>query len=254
MSKTVTCRGLFGLGITSSNHIYTRLNKAKNIEVAFVTIGEVLKKSKANVVIFDSLKSMLDNLGNIRETQVVVVSDTVVLLQAFPNLVPLDWTNPRSFEFRFVEPSIQPIVAATKRKKTMEFPFVKLDHLGYYIDSFKQDDDTIQRFLRLLMGLPHSTRERIREAIYSYLIGKSKFKLIQETLTTYVPEEMSDLAYSFMELFKTQASSYKSAMESKKPPKVLAKEFGIDEYGVSFFKKLIRSQAFISDKKKAING
>lgn len=252
MAKTITCKGLFGLGISSANSVFTRLSKSKSLApIEFVAIGEILNKPKAKVVVFDSLKCMLANLSRIKEHQVVIVSDTVVLLQAFPNLVPLDWSNPRSFEFRFVEPNLQLISAAVKRKKTMEFPYVKLDHLGYYIDSFKQDDDTIQRFLRLLMGLPHNTRERIRESMYHYLIGKAKFKAIQETLTTYVPEEMSELSYQFVELFKTQAPSYREAMESKKAPKAIAKELGIDEYGISFFKKLVRAQDFIAPKKKA---
>lgn len=251
MGKTVECLGLFGLGITSANTIFTKLNKSKSLEpVLFVPLGGVLKRSKARVVIFDSLKTFLENISNTMPHQVLIVSDVPVLLQTFPTLVPLDFTNPRSFEFRFNEPNLALVLQAAKRKNPIEFPMLDMDHLGFYIDTFKQEDDTIQRFLRLLMGLPHNTRERIRESIYAFLVGKAKFKVIQETLKTYVPAEMSDLSYQFVELFKTQAVAYREAIESDKPPKVLAKQLKLDEYGISFFKKLVRSQAFVATKKK----
>ncbi len=102
--KKFTCKALLGLGITSPTYLLGVLSRHKIIRSMLIEIVDAATykyPTKADIVVFASLRELIRFVESIRETQVVVVSDVPTLLREISDVVPLDFDNRRSFEFNF---------------------------------------------------------------------------------------------------------------------------------------------------------
>lgn len=237
---------IFGLGVTqcSSFLIAAKKNAAlseKRIE--YVSSISKTWPKKADLVVVDGLKPLIKHNDRIRPNQVIVVSECPALLRQVQHIEALDYNMQRSFEFIFKPFDLRTVNAAFGSKGTVAVDLSSTQTLGYHVDQVRRSDNMVAKFVAMTSNLDFAQRETIYSAFLN-MCNQPKYNPgpFYNAIDRLPENEFIDAAIDeFLDLFDVQGKNYYQAIRSNEPPPVAAKRFGVDSYGVSFFRRKIKA-------------
>lgn len=247
----ITCKALFGLGITSVTDLIKLCYKYKAIKesgISYYTANTSTFNKKSRIQLFDSLTEFFRFNKYITKDHVVVISDVVTILKEIDHLVPLDYDQNRSFEFNFKTPDVLLIARAIKNKTTVESKIRSVDNLGYHISRVKNTGPLIAAFIALISNLPFDSRTVLRKALYKFFSAKkANPEIIVDTIDKLKKSfSIKDEANKFIEEFGKEHKEYYLSVNfminnPKAVAQTVANKFNVDAYTLTYFRKMIRS-------------
>ncbi len=253
MPNTFTAKCILGLGITSVIDFVRLMSKYKAIRdlgIEYVTSNTYAITKGKQLVIFDSVRELFRMHEMIKPNMVVVISDTPVILKEIPDLIPLDYSTERSFEFNFLEIDPHKVMRHMRGKETVTSRFVNFDNLGYHVNRVRGGGELINAYLAITSSMPYDIRSKLREATVKFFMAK---KANVATITDCL--DVIGKKYAFTDdVTKFKASltkhykDYYDAVNSGDAAAQAAKKFNIDAYAVSYFRKLL-NQKSVNDER-----
>ena len=246
MANKFVCRGLFGLGITSLNDFVALVSKYKAVKdegITYINSSSFSIPKKTSLVVFESVREIIRFHSQIKPTMVIVVSDTPVILKDIREIVPLDYSNERSFEFNFKEIDIQTVLRAFKVKGTVTSSFTSYDNLGYHVDRVKSTDGKLlNAYLSVSSSMPFDIRSIFKQAIIKFL---TETKPKQDIVTNAIEKLAKKYIFPedvkiFNQIFAAEYKNLHGAINSSDMVANAALKFDIDKYAVSYFRKLVK--------------
>ena len=242
--NTFTCRGLFGLGITSLAdfiRLVTKYKAANDAGVDYITATTFALPKNKNLLVFDSVRELIRLHTHIKPQHVIVVSDTPVILKEIKDVTPIDWDNNRSFEFSFKEPDVQLVLKSLRNKQTITSKFVSYDNLGYYVNKVKGSGEMLNAYLAVTSSMPFDKRKILRSSLVAFFKAKKPNATVIDNAIAQIGKSyvFTDDAKNFFKNFKKNYIDYHAAINSGEPSSVAAKKFKLDAFSVAYFKKLL---------------
>ena len=259
MAKSFVVKACFGLGVTSVLDFVNTASRYKAVQdvgIDYITAATFSLPKKKGILVFDSLLSFIRFSESLKPSQIAVVSDTPVLLKDIQGFVPLDYSNERSFEFNFKEIDMQLVLRTIKSSKaSVVCRLVSRDNLGYHIARIKNSGELLNSYLALTSSMPHDKRSQLREAMVNFFSAKKPD--IKGILSSIDQISKSFTFSSDLEAFKSQLgakyTSYHEAVNSKDIPAAVAKKYDIDQYAVSYFRRLFSQKAVNEERVRKNN-
>jgi hypothetical protein len=261
MTKTITAKAFFGLGITSVTDFFKLMSRYQLIRdngVAYINANKLVYDKKAGLVIFDGLREFFRFADSIKENQVIVISEIPTVLKEITDITPLDYDLQRSFEFNFNPADPKPVLRAVSSKTARAITrLVSYNNLGYHIERVKSTSDLMAAFISMTTQMPFDIRSKLRRAMNKFFqTKKCDTKLVTSYVKQLVSEsdtKLKDEVNTFIDLFKAQGESYHKAVRLGGQSKVLAKQFGIDPYAINYFRRMQNSLQIVDVRNKKSN-
>lgn len=253
MANSFTCKALFGLGITSLVDFIKLMAKYKNVKevgIVYINAASFSVPGSKQIIVFDSIKEIFRLHTQIKAHHVVVISDSPVLLKEIPDVVPLDFSNNRSFEFNFQEIDPHTVLRSLKGKSTITSKFTNFDNLGYHVNRIKGSGELLNAYLSITSSMPFDKRAILRAAVVKFISDvKPNVKTITSALDklskTYIfPKDIDN----FNSILIKQYKQYHAAINSDLQTENASKKYEVDRYAVSYFRKLV-NQKVINDER-----
>lgn len=258
-SNSFTCKCIFGLGITSVAGFVELMSKYKAVKelgIFYANANTVTYNKKAGLVVFDGVREVFRFHKMIRSTQVLVISEIPTVLKELSDVVPLDFDQQRSYEFNFKQVNPQEVLKAMKSKTlTMESKFVGYNNLGYHVERVKSTGDFIASYLALTSSLPFDRRTAVRKTMLKFFQSKKpKADIVTNGITDICKDfNLKNEITTFNSLFKKQADAYYAAVNNIGPITTIAKQLNVDQYAVSYLRKMVRSFNIVSERNSKSN-
>lgn len=247
MTKTQPhAKKIFGLGVTQCSSFLVAVNKnptLSKLRVEYVSAISSVWPRKADLVVVDGLKPLIRHNDKVTPKQVIVVSECPALLHQVQHIEALDYTMQRSFEFIFKPFDLRTVNAAFRAKTTVAVQLSSPAQLGYHVDQVRREDNMVAKFIAMTSNLDFAQRESIYAAFIN-MCNQSKYNpgTFYAAIDRLPENEYIDAAIDdFLDLFEKQGKSYYQAIRSTDDAPAAAKQYGVDYYGVTFFRKKARS-------------
>lgn len=248
MSKTFTAKCVFGLGVTSSTdfvRLAARYKPLRDIGIEYINASTQKYPSRAGVVVFEGVRELFRCVAKIKPHQVLVVSEIPSLIKEVADWVALDFDNTRSFEFNFKPVDITAVIRAVRSKTlSVTSSVTTYDNLGYHVDRVSSSDKFIASWLALTSALAFNRRDIIKRGMVRFLGNKRcnpaiVISAVQDAVkgTTLFDEQVKQ----FVDLFEANANAYHQAINSELAPAISSKRFGVDQYAITYMKRMLRS-------------
>lgn len=262
MSKKITMKGLYGLGITSVTDFFKLMTKyqlVRDVGVAYINANRLTYDKKSGLIIFDGLREYFRFADSIREHQVIVISDIPTILKEITDLTPLDFDMQRSFEFNFTpidtKPVIRSIASKTARVTTT---FTGYNNLGYHVERVKNTSDIMAAFIGLTTLLNFDLRNRLRRHLNAFFQEKKcnlkpVIACVQQFIADNRDSKLKDEATTFITRFEEQGESYYKAVRATGQSKAIAKQYGVDPYAINYFRRMQNQLQIVDERNKKSN-
>jgi len=245
VAKSFVVRSILGLGITSVTDFVRLMGKykvARDAGIDYVTAATFTLPKKKNLLVFDSVKQVIRFSPYLKPDMVIVVSDTPVILKEIAGIIPLDYSNERSFEFNFKEIDPHEVLRVLKSNKTrVDCKLVSHDNLGYHVNRIKGTGELLNSYVALTSSMPFDKRSVMREATVKFFTAKKANVTIITDAITKIGKNYAfgrDID-SFLEKLNKQYKDYFDAVVSKDAAAIAAKKHNVDAYAVSYFRKIM---------------
>lgn len=264
MTKEITAKAFFGLGITSVADFFKLMTKSQVVRekgVGYINANSLDYNKKAALIIFDGLREFFRFSKEIRAHQVVVISDIPTVLKEIKDIVPLDFDNQRSFEFNFM-PIDPKVVIRVLNSKTAEVKttFTKYSNLGYHVERVKNTSDIMAAYIGLTTLLNFNLRHKLRRSLSKFFQEKKcNVKLVTNLVKQFIDEEnaknskLKEEAMIFIQRFEDQGQDYHKAVRSNTASKVVAKQYGADPYAINYFRRMQTQLQIVDERNKKSN-
>lgn len=246
---------IFGLGVTSCADFLTLAYKKLKVpenKVSYVSGVTTVWPSRASLVIVDGIKQLAKFSDYIHNRQVIVVSDVPVLIRTLTFVDALDYDMVQSFAFNFKPVNIQAVrVALSRAGGEVEVRINNTNQLGYVIDSLKKTDALVSLFVATMASVDFTGRGRIYNA-FADMCAAPKFvstkflASVEQARNEFNEAEVN----AFVMQFNKSGKNYYDAIRSDLDAKAAGEEYDADPYGVSYFRKKIRSLGIANNRAK----
>ena len=149
---------------------------------------------EAEVVIFNGLDALLTNRSDIHSDMVVILCAGPLVLDSFPELIPLDYQKSLSYEYDLLKPSWKLVAARVLRKPTTPPAVIsrtKKSQLSMIVDSTITGSDFINGFNRLSSVCNHKARNDVRKHIALIITEKEQPSELLQFLRNLFTDQMA---------------------------------------------------------------
>ena len=203
----------------------------------------------AEVVIFNGLDAFLTNRSGIHSGMVVILCAGPLILDSFPELIPLDFQKSLSYEYDLIKPNWKLVAARVLRKPTTPPAVIsrtKKSQLSMIVDSTITGSDFINGFNRLSSVCNHKARNDVRRHIAMIITEKEQpsellqflWNLFSDT-TAYVDLERSLKTKDTAKLFGAVRLVMETGMAKAKS---IASKHEVELFELRYLAKLCSEQ------------